>query len=339
MFQRIVVPLDGSSRAEKAIPVAARIARAAKAGIILLQVVRPTVDYAYGPYFMGTDGSAIAQAIENNLTEARNYLTAIANSPIMAGLTVTAIADEGSPADRIFATIESYDCDLVVMNSHGYTGFKRWMLGSVAEKVARHANVPVLILREHAETADNVDSVDTSRVSALHSHNGHPVKVLVPLDGSLTAKAALPPAAYLAAALSAPGKDALHLMRVIQPVTVRGGVETLEPDTKEHLLRKAATYLTSVSAHLHEGLAGELGLTITWSVALDTDVAASIIARAENREDAAKTGVHGDCAIIAMSTHGREGLQRLAMGSVASRVLHATTLPLLIVRPEVEQHT
>lgn len=335
MFQRILVPLDGSVRAEQAIPVAARIARASNAEIVLLQIVRPTIDYAYGPSFMGTDGSPIQQAIEDDLNEAKMYLTGIANTPQMAELATTVITDEGSPAERIFATIESYECDLVVMNSHGYTGFKRWMLGSVAEKVAGHAMVPVLVLREHSNTSD---TTETTPVSALHLHDRQSVKGLVPLDGSVTAKAALKPAAHLAAALSAPGKGALHLTRVVPLVRVRRGIETVEPDTKEHLMRKASIYLTSVSAHLREGSAGELGLTIGWSVELDTDIAATIIARAEKREmeDTERTGGQSDCDFIAMSTHGYEGLQRLAMGSVTSRVLHATRLPLLIVQPEKE---
>lgn len=173
MFQRILVPLDGSARAETAIPVAARIAHTSNAEMVLLQVVRPTTDYPYGPSFMGTGVSPIQQAIENDFNEAQHYLTNIANTPQMEGLTIMVVTDEGSPAERIFATIESYECDLIVMNSHGYTGFKRWMLGSIAEKVTRRARVPVLVLREYGNTAN---TTDTARVSALHAHNEHPVK-------------------------------------------------------------------------------------------------------------------------------------------------------------------
>src|SRR5579864_694276 len=79
------------------------------------------------------------------------------------------------------------------------------MLGSVAAKVARFAHIPVLILREGG-------SVPQER------HPGEPpLRVLVPLDGSDYAKAALVPAAYLAAALAAPGQGALHLTHVVQP--------------------------------------------------------------------------------------------------------------------------
>ncbi|HVB20684.1 MAG TPA: universal stress protein [Ktedonobacteraceae bacterium] len=324
MFKRILVPLDGSTRAEKALPIAARLARASQSQIVLIQVVRPMNDYYYGPYVLESTINELDRTIDANLAEAKRYLEGIA-STLLQGIETIITTDAGPVAERIFAAIQSFDIDLVVINSHGYTGFKRWVLGSVAEKVARHAMVPVLILREHGTSSE------------LHPYNEASMRILVPLDGSLTAKAALGPAANLAAALSAPNKGALHLVRIVPLVAVRGGIVTLEPDTKEHLMHKAKIYLTSVSTHLREGIADELGLTVTWSVALDTDIASALIEKAENGEDAAGTGAFGGCDFIAMSTHGREGLQRWAMGSVTSRVLHATKLPMLIVQPEKEK--
>ncbi len=330
MFKRILVPLDGSIRAEKAIPIAARIARETQAQIILLQVVRPLSNYYYGPYALENTMDEIGCTIDARLDEAKRYLDGVA-STLLEGIETTVATDTGMITERIFATVLSFNIDLVVINSHGYTGFKRWVLGSVAEKVARHTMVPVLILREH-------DKHDTTSVSQpLHTYNEGSVRVIVPLDGSLIAKATLVPAAQLAAALSAPNKGALHLLRIVPLVAVRGGVETLEPDTKEHLMQKAKIYLTSVTSHLREGIAGELGLTVTWSVALDTDVASALIEKAADGEDAEGTGASGGCDFIAMSTHGREGLQRWTMGSVASCVLHATKLPMLIVQPEKEK--
>jgi nucleotide-binding universal stress UspA family protein len=100
---------------------------------------------------------------------------------------------------------------------------------------------------------------------------------------------------------------------------------------------KAKRYLSATVEHLHEGLTvpavADLKLTITWSVAVDTDVARAIIRLAENGEDTEGAGVFGGCDVIAMATHGYSGLQRWAMGSITQRVLSATTLPLLVVRP------
>jgi nucleotide-binding universal stress UspA family protein len=89
-----------------------------------------------------------------------------------------------------------------------------------------------------------------------------------------------------------------------------------------------------VSGHVREGIAAELKLAVTWSIALDTDAADAIIRVAEIGEDPEGSGVFGGCDLIALATHGRGGLQRWAMGSVAERVLAGTTLPVLIVRPQ-----
>lgn len=100
------------------------------------------------------------------------------------------------------------------------------------------------------------------------------------------------------------------------------------------MLHKAKTYLRSITEHLREGIASKLKLAVSWSVALDTNIAHTIIRVAENGEDAEGAGVFGGCDLIAMSTHGRGGLQRWAMGSVTERILQGTRLPLLIVRPQ-----
>jgi nucleotide-binding universal stress UspA family protein len=96
--------------------------------------------------------------------------------------------------------------------------------------------------------------------------------------------------------------------------------------------------LQSVAGHLHEGLAAQLKVAVTWSVVFGGDAATSIIRVAENGEDAEGAGVFGGCDVIALSTHGRGGLQRWAMGSVTERVLSGTRLPVLIVQPQLMEH-
>jgi nucleotide-binding universal stress UspA family protein len=155
------------------------------------------------------------------------------------------------------------------------------------------------------------------------------------LDGSAQAKAAIEPAASLIAALAAPAQGALHLMRVVKP----SKTDTEEGDQArlENILHKAKEYLSATVAHLHEGIIAPSvaahKLTVTWSVAVNTDVAETLIQVAENGEDAEGAGVFGGCDMIAMATHGRGGMQRWVMGSVTERVLGATKLPLLIIRP------
>jgi len=113
--------------------------------------------------------------------------------------------------------------------------------------------------------------------------------------------------------------------------------EEKDPEEREHVLHTAKKYLSTTAEHLREGLiapaVADLTLLVSWSVAVDTDVAEAIVRVAENGEDAEGAGVFGGCDVIAMATHGRSGIQRWAMGSITERVLHATKVPLLIVRP------
>ncbi|MFL5624142.1 MAG: universal stress protein, partial [Ktedonobacteraceae bacterium] len=105
----------------------------------------------------------------------------------------------------------------------------------------------------------------------------------------------------------------------------------------ENYLHKAKEYLSATVEHLHEGVIAPSvaahKLIVTWSVAVDGDVAETLIRVAENGEDAEGAGVFGGCDLIALATHGHGGMQRWVMGSITERVLGATKLPLLIIRP------
>jgi nucleotide-binding universal stress UspA family protein len=325
MFTRILVPLDGSTRAERSIPVAARIARATHGTIVLLQVV--TIPFTYSPYL----GSATYddKAIEADLKAVERYLDTLAHSEPLAGIKTTTQAIFGSAAPEVLSTANAYNIDVIVMTSQGKTGLKRWMLGSVAQKIARHSSIPVLVLHEKGPLP-------------VRPHlDNRPLCALVPLDGSALAKTALEPAAQLVAALAAPAQGSLHLMRVVKPPTAdelraAGDQESMER-LKEHKLHRAKTYLHSIAAQLRESPLAYLNLSITWSVAIDHDVASTIIHMAENGEDAEGAGVFGRCDLIAMATHGRAGFHHLVLGSITERVLGATKLPILIVRPEAAE--
>jgi nucleotide-binding universal stress UspA family protein len=322
MFKRILVPLDGSIRAEQAIPVAARIARASGGATILVRTVLTTPEL-WPAMEMRPE---LAQAvIDTSLAEAKQYLLAASTAKELSAVPTETAVLYGPAAMSILAVADSSGADLIVLCSHGYTGVTRWVMGSVAEKVAHHATVPVLVLREDGPVP-------------AAPHPDATLRALVALDGSAHAKAALEPAVHLVAALAAPAAGALHLVRVVKPTSA--GREAKGPEHREsdeQVLHKAKQYLRTTVEHLQEGLTAPavagLNLTITWSVAVDTDVADALVRLAESGEDAEGAGAFGGCQVIAMATHGYSGVQRWAIGSITERVLSATRLPLLIVRP------
>jgi nucleotide-binding universal stress UspA family protein len=306
MFQQILVPLDGSTRAEQALPVAARLARASGGSVVLLRVAKPPIDYGGG----FTQAPLLTeQIIETELDNADNYLKTVATSDPLAGITIKTEAMFGLPLQDILTVAESRHVDLIVICSHGRTGLMRWALGSVAQGLAHQSSVPLLVLREGG------------RVSALtHVDKTHPLGALVALDGSPFAETALAPAANLVAALAAPGEGSLHLTQVVT-------------DIGEEAQQRAKAYIAGVAERLKQTLKG-LNLSITWSLLRDADVAGAIIDYAEHGEEGAGAARFSGCDLIAMSTHGRGGLERLMMGSITERVLHSTKLPMLIVRPQ-----
>jgi nucleotide-binding universal stress UspA family protein len=314
MFQHILVPLDGSSRAEQALPVAARLARVSGGTMILLKVVNLTheaVSYGIGEPFLPP------QTIENDLTIAQDYLDQVLRRSDLAGIALEKQVITGNPAMIILSFAEEQSVDLIVMSSHGYTGFKRWLLGSVAEKVTSHASAPVLVLRES-------ELLQTSEY--LHETNS--VRALVPLDASARTLDAITPATALVAALSTPGYGALHLTQIMSM-----------PEKREQdvLLSDAKQKLDTIGQSIRDKFVANVGpeqhVALTWAISLDSDIAEGIVRIAENGEEAADTGKIERCNLIALTTHGSTGIVKWAVGSITERVLHATKLPLLIVRP------
>jgi len=315
MFQRILVPLDGTKYAEQAIPVAARIARASGGSLVFMRVVLPPVE-------LGKYAARHAAVWERNVYEAErakavSYLagTMLYHASDLDGIDSDMGVASGIIPPTICSTARSEHADLIVMYSYGETGLKRWLFGSVAQEVARKTPVPILILRGRGGV------FPTSRTD-------HPVQVMVVLDGSSLAETALLPSAQLAAALAAPAQGRLHLQRVLAlPVTEGKGMSKIHIDA----MHEAETYLRTVAESLRRSHPALCKLAITWSVVVNHDVVGAIIQRAENIEGMEQIG---NCHLISMATHGRRGITRLVRGSVPEGVLGATRLPLLLVRPQ-----
>lgn len=332
MFKHILVPLDGSKRAESALPVAAHLARTTGGSIVLLRVVPFPSDYysrfigvspLAAPYYYPVDIHPLddQDTDRGEIVAAKGYLGMVARD-MLAGITTETEVVSGNAATSILCAATSLATDLIVLCSHGYSGLMRWSLGSVAQKVARQSSVPVLVLREGAGVPTN-----------LHPEGMRPVRVMVALDGSTLSETALAPAAQLSAALSAPARGELHLVQVIRlPESIGDGQSEAESKMRKLAIAAAQAYLKMAEEQLHKGDLATLDLHVTSSVRASMDVANALIFMAELGVGMEVEQGFSGCDVIAMATHGRGGPERWVMGSMTERVLDATKLPLLIVR-------
>jgi nucleotide-binding universal stress UspA family protein len=200
----------------------------------------------------------------------------------------------------------------------------RWVMGSVADRLARHSSVPVLVLR------DNGLQPLMRKVSGAQ-----PLRVLAALDGSSRAMASLLPAAALISALATPGRGTLHLARVVKPILDEWEDEEAYPfnlsNSKQEVI-EATRYLSKTVEHLRAGHLSKI-VDLTWSAVIDTDVARGIVRMAECLDNLKDGERCDEFDLIAISTHGHGGIQNWVTGSTSQRVLNATRLPVLIVRP------
>ncbi len=262
-------------------------------------------------------------ALEEEVARANAYLAQFAASKELEGITIRTETLSGPVARTILLFAHLQQVDLIAMCSHGSTGLKRWVLGSVAEKVARHSPIPVLVLHE-----------DGPKLTTTPATPTYPVRLLVPLDGSALAEAALTPAVQLCAALAAPGRGALHLARVLRLPPVPEDEHEYMAKMHESARADAKAYLQTITARLQQGEAASFGLTVSASVHMQTDVAETLIRVAEHGEGVEASERFGACDAIAMATHGGSNLAYWVMGSVTERILHGSKLPMLIVRPQ-----
>lgn len=143
-MQRILVPLDGSDLAAQAVPVAHTLATALGARVHLFSAIYPVAMHIYqpDPRATATRGQTLLPSLQKQVEE---YLREIV--PQFAGLDVTTHTATGTAVEAIIDEAARIHADLIVMATHGYTGIRRWALGSVADKVLRATEIPLLLVR------------------------------------------------------------------------------------------------------------------------------------------------------------------------------------------------
>jgi nucleotide-binding universal stress UspA family protein len=236
-----------------------------------------------------------AHITDQAVLAADDYLREVMLRPSLQGITCKRHIATclGPTAGCIIDTARQEHCELIIMSSHGRSGLASVVLGSVANEVARKSAIPTLILRPMLP-------------STYDARPTQPFTVLVPLDGSPLAEQVLVPAARIARALHGQ-------LRFLQVLLMPTGQIMVDRDR----MAAAEAYLTP----LCERFAAE-GVPTQQSLAFG-DPGTAIT------QDAQK----GKCDLIALATHGRTGVERFFMGSVAGWLLEHARLPLLIVHP------
>lgn len=305
MFKKILVPLDRSSLSEQALATAEAIAHASDGELSLV------IAHAMSPY----DGTLAASWSDAKDPKETTYIRQVADEIARgARVVVGGTVATGAPVEAICRRTREIDADLIVMTSHGRTGFSRAWLGSVADGVVRSASVPVLMLRARNDT------------TALGHGHAMPLfhRILVPLDGSVTSSAVLKAAVSMAQCNDA----TLILLRVVAPVPLyiidpqvpAYPTAIVDPDATKTVADEAEDELSTLAASLEH----EDSIKSETVVEIAGATAKAIL----------DVGRQRGADLIAMTTHGR-GTSRLVIGSVTDKVLRGGHLPMLLLHPIV----
>ena len=307
MYKKILVPLDTSKLAEVALPYAEELAAKLGSEVILIHV---------GTLADGADKSDHSIYINKMVAATERKIKKSPALPPGEKVKVTPVilGSPGiitNPPEEILDYAVKENIDLIIMATHGRTGIRRWALGSTANKVARAAQCPLLLIRARSDMPRSV------RLD----------KILVPLDGSKPGEAVLPYIENIASRL----KSKISLLIVVEPpyhvypyaegagyYGVAGVVRV--PYTEEELkpfMEVAEKYIKGVN----DGLSAR-GIRTSYEIRTGSPGEEIIEEEAEQHPD-----------MVAMSTHGHSGFGRWDHGNVADKVLHGGNTPLLLVRP------
>lgn len=301
MYTKILVPLDGSSTAEKVLPCARWFSKAFNVPVELLAVIDVSEMAAH---IAAEKARYLDTLLEAGTRRSEEYLQRMAST--FGGAKVQCTVDKGRPHESIVAKAAADKGTLVCMATHGRSGVHRWLLGSVTEKVLRHTTNPLLLVRALEEAKTAGQEIFKS--------------VLVPLDGSELAEAILPRVATLAKKLDL----AIVLFRAYNiPYNLYAAEDGYTAinftEILEQVRGEAREYLETKVAELKK-----LGVEKVSYVAKEGLGADEIIKMAGETPD----------NLIAMCSHGRSGVKRWVLGSVTENVVRHSGDPVLVVRPE-----
>lgn len=295
MYKKVLVPLDGSDLGESILPYVAQLARGLDAKITVMHVADVVRDAAGGGSLVHVpDGRK--QSVKEYLHNSREVLqkNGVARTDVLA--------TSGVPSVEIVEHGRRDGYDLIAMATHGRSGLGRWVYGSTTDKVLHSTDLPMLLLRPRAGGGTILDKAPMRTA-------------IVPLDGSALAEEALPVAEELAKRLGLK----VTLVRIVPMTTL--AYSGLEPDAyygriEEEMEKAADDYLKEKSDALRQK-----HVQVAYHSARGYPAGQLV--------DFAEQACNG---VIIMTTHGRTGVGRWVLGSVADRVLRSACLPVLLLR-------
>jgi nucleotide-binding universal stress UspA family protein len=312
MYRNILVPVDGSPFGEAALPLALSLARRSGAVLHLVHVMPPIgTIYSEAPLYI--DSSLEQELFEHQRERNQAYLDGLARKlGARASVVVkTALLAGDIPLLLRTHAIDTH-ADVVVMTTHARGPLGRFWLGSVADDLVRKLPMPLLLVRPGEKVTE-------------FEPEPAPRHILVPLDGEPMAEQMLERAVEVGTLMEAD----YTLLRVIRPVlptpyTAEGAsmaqiAQSLIEETnkiQEQIAKEAREYLEKVAGGLRQR-----GLKVNTRVVVEEGVALAILHQAQSTD------------LIALCTHGRRGLTRLFLGSVADKVIRGGHLPVLVFRP------
>ncbi len=274
MLRRILLTLDVSENAEKALPWAKQYAAREIAEVILLRVVD-------GTYLDRNEQAEVLQ-------EARDYLQRIERELNYSGGPCRTLVAQGNPARAIARTAALERCNLIITSTRGGSDVKRWVIGGVTEQVLHLSSVPVLIIRSRT----------------ILPRQGHVRRVIVPVDGSKLAEAAVSWRSRLAKVLKA---------KVVFLQVYPAGRPGLGGRQQKNFQA-----LNERMTRLCRGLNGK-GQRAAFNVQRG-DAAERILAFADQND------------LVVTTTHGSGGFKRWVFGSVAEKLVHDASIPVLVYK-------
>jgi nucleotide-binding universal stress UspA family protein len=298
MFHTLVVPLDGSQLAERSLPYAVRLAQASQGKLVLMRAAMAAPLPTLADINWEHDQTAA-------VAEAQQYLRDVAERIDNQVTTVDTIVTCGRAADNILETIETVQADAVVIATHGRTGFSHLLYGSVTEEILSKCSVPVFAVYAQPGQAPTAPfSPDRARI-------------LVPQDGS----AYDAPAVQAALNLLGPEGEIVLVTVASPPEHVQrdhtGRVIAYLDQQEEMRTREARDYLAEVAR-------GIPGAHVSTDVRVGDAVSGIAMAATDKTVD-----------LIVMATHGRTGVTRAVLGSVAGLVLRTSNVPVVLVHPQI----